>query len=190
MIQFIKEQIIHRFGIPQSITIDQGTMFTGDELTYFAKEQTIHRFGIPQSIIINQGTMFTGDELTYFAKDYGIQLIRSPPFYAQENGQAKVSNKVLIDILEKMLEDNLKYWHKILFETLWVDRTSKRDSTGISPYSLTYGQDEVLPMEVVVPSLKVSRQNDLNLQEYSAAMMMELEALDEKRLQALDHIMI
>ena len=48
----------------------------------------------------------------------------------------------------------------------------------------------MLPMEVVVPSLRVSRQNDLNPQEYSEAMMMELEALDRKRLQALDHIMI
>ena len=48
----------------------------------------------------------------------------------------------------------------------------------------------MLPMEVVVPSLWVSRQNGLNPQEYSEAMMMELEALDGKRLQALNHIMI
>ena len=48
----------------------------------------------------------------------------------------------------------------------------------------------MLPMEVVVHSLRVSRQNDLNPHEYSETMMMELEALDEKRLQALDHIMI
>ena len=32
VIQFIKEQIIHRFGIPQSITTDQGTMYIGDEM--------------------------------------------------------------------------------------------------------------------------------------------------------------
>ena len=38
----------------------------------------------------------------------------------------------------------------------------------------------VLPMEVVVPSLRVSRQNDLNPKEYSEVMMMELEALDGK----------
>ena len=47
----------------------------------------------------------------------------------------------------------------------------------------------MLPMEVVVPSLK-SKQNDLNPQEYSEAMIMELETLDGKRLQALAHIMI
>ena len=45
-------------------------------------------------------------------------------------------------------------------------------------------------MEVVVPSLRVFRQNDLNLQEYNETMMMELEALNGKRLQALDHIII
>ena len=48
----------------------------------------------------------------------------------------------------------------------------------------------MLPMEVIVPSLKVSRQDGLNPQEYSKAMMMELEALDGNRLQELNHIMI
>ena len=48
----------------------------------------------------------------------------------------------------------------------------------------------MLPMEVVVPSLRVSKHNDFNPQEYNEAMMMELKTLDGKRLQALDHIMI
>ena len=126
--------------------------------------------------------MFTRDEMTYFAKDYGIQLIRSTPFYSQANGQTKASNKVLINIMEKMLEDNTRDWHSILSEILWAYRTSKRDSTGVSPYSLTYGHDVVLPMELVVLSLRVSRKNGLNPQEYSEAMMMEIEALDGKNI--------
>ena len=40
----------------------------------------------------------------------------------------------------------------------------------------------MLPMEVVVSSLRVSIQNGLNPQEYSEAMMIELDALDGKRL--------
>ena len=50
--------------------------------------------------------------MNYFSKDYGIQLIRYTPFYAQTNGQEKASNKVLINILEKTLEDNPRDWHE------------------------------------------------------------------------------
>ena len=99
--------------------------------------------------------------MNYFVADYRIQLIRSTPFYAQSNGQAEASNKVVIGILEKMLEENLINWFKILSKTLWAYRTSKRSFTRVSPFSLTYGQDAVLPMEVVVPSLRVSRKNGL-----------------------------
>ena len=41
VIQFFKEQIIHRFGIRSSITTNQGTMFTGDEMTSFSKDYGI-----------------------------------------------------------------------------------------------------------------------------------------------------
>ena len=52
--------------------------------------------------------------MNYFAANYGIQLIISTPFYAQVNGQEEASNKVLIGILEKILEKNPKDWHMIL----------------------------------------------------------------------------
>ena len=105
----------------------------------FIKEHIIHRFGIPRSITTDQGTMFTKDEMNYFSKDYGIQLIISTPFYAQVNEQVEASNKVLINILKKMLEDSPRDWNKILPKTLWAYSTSERGSTWVSPYSLTYG---------------------------------------------------
>ena len=149
------------------------------DVIQFIKENIIQRFGIPQSITIDQGTMFIGEEINYFATDYEIQLIRSTHFYAQVYGQAKTFNKVLIGIFEKMLKENSRDWHKILSETLWAYRTSKRSSTGVSPFSLTYGQDAVLLMEIVVHSLRVSKKNGLTPQEYSEAMMMDLESVDD-----------
>ena len=63
-------------------------------------------------------------------------------------------------------------------------------STRVSPLSLTYGQYAVLLMEVVVPSLKVSRKNDLIPQEYNETMMMEVESVDARRMQAFNHMLV
>ena len=73
---------------------------------------------------------------------------------------------------------------------MWAYRRSKISSTRVNPFSLVYGQDAVLPMKVVVPSLRVSRLNDLTSQEYSKAMMMELESTNDRRIQTLNYMLI
>ncbi|XP_050211463.1 uncharacterized protein LOC126661652 [Mercurialis annua] len=84
----------------------------------FIKEEIIHQFGIPQSVTTDQGTMFTGKEMQEFATDYGIKLLTSKPYYAHANGQVESSNKIIINIVQKMLEENPRDWHRILSEAL------------------------------------------------------------------------
>ena len=41
-----------------------------------------------------------------------------------------------------------------------------------------------------MPSLRISKQNDLTPQDYSEAMMMELEYADNRRMQAFNHMLV
>ena len=41
MVDFVKEHIVYRFGIPQTITTNQGTMFTSKEFRDFATSMGI-----------------------------------------------------------------------------------------------------------------------------------------------------
>ncbi|XP_075478849.1 uncharacterized protein LOC142519705 [Primulina tabacum] len=80
----------------------------------FVKENIIHRFGIPESLTTNQRTILTGPDMRGFVEDYGIKLINLSPHYPQSNGKAEASNKVLIRILQKMMEENLRDWPRLL----------------------------------------------------------------------------
>ena len=61
---------------------------------------------------------------------YGIQLHHSSPYYPQENGQAKATNKTLIKILKKTCESNKFFdWPEKLIDALWAYRTSIRTPT-------------------------------------------------------------
>ncbi|CAL9011748.1 unnamed protein product, partial [Prunus brigantina] len=123
------------------------------------------------------------------AKAFKFKLLQSTPFYAQANGQAESSNKVIINIIRKMLEKNPKQWHEKLSETLWAYKTSKREATGMTPYALTYGHDAILPMEIAVQSLRIAHQHSLIGEDYSQAMLPERERLDASRIDTLNKLL-
>ena len=68
------------------------------------------------------------------------------------NSAVESTNKNLVKILMKMAETH-KDWHNKLPYALWAYRTSVRTSTGATPYSLAYGMEAVLPIEIEIPSL-------------------------------------
>ncbi|XP_038685728.1 uncharacterized protein LOC119985511 [Tripterygium wilfordii] len=92
-----------------------------------------------------------------------------------EADQAEVSNKVIISMLEKMMDDNPRVWQKIPPKVVWAYRMTKQSSTGTSPFYLTYGHDAMLPMEIAILSLRVARHNSFTVEDYSEAMVMKLE---------------
>ncbi|KAI5313166.1 hypothetical protein L3X38_042340 [Prunus dulcis] len=88
-----------------------------------------------------------------------------------------------------MLEENPRQWHEKLSETLWAYRISKREATGMTPYALTYGHDAILPMEIAVQSIRIAQQHNLVGEDYSQAMLLELEGMDASRIDTLNKLL-
>ncbi|KAF8403566.1 hypothetical protein HHK36_011670 [Tetracentron sinense] len=67
---------------------------------------------------------------------------------------------------------------------LWAYRTSYRTPTQATPYSLVYGVEAILPLERQISSLRIAIQEGLIGDDNTKLRLAELEALDEKRLEA------
>jgi hypothetical protein len=91
-----------------------------------------------------------------FAESLNIKLLSSSPYYAQANGQAESSNKTLIKLIKKKVEENPKRWHEVLSEALWAHRISKHSATKVTPFELVYGQEAILPIEVNLDALQIT----------------------------------
>lgn len=62
--------------------------------------------------MVDNATNFSSAEISFFYYDRGISLSHSSNYYPQGNGQAKSSNKNMINIMKKLVSENFKDWHK------------------------------------------------------------------------------
>jgi len=81
-------------------------------------------------------------------------LIHSTPFYPQGNGLAESSNKILIKIIKRLLENKKKSWDSKLKFSLWGDRVTTKRSLGVSPFQLVYGTKAIFPSQLALPVAK------------------------------------
>ena len=78
--------------------------------------------------------MFTSGEFEEFAANMGIKLLNSSLQYAQANGQAEASNKWIIKLIKRKIDEQPRRWHTTLNESLWAYRMACHGATKVSPY--------------------------------------------------------
>ena len=82
---------------------------------------------------------------------------------------------------------NYKDWHEMLPFSLHGYRTFVRTSTGATPFSLVYGMEAVLPIEVKIPSMRVLMEAKLIEAEWCQSRYDQMNLIEEKRMTALCH---
>ncbi|XP_070050808.1 uncharacterized protein [Nicotiana tomentosiformis] len=99
------------------------------------------------------------------------------------NGLAEAFNKILCNLLKKVVSKSKRDWNDRMEEALWAYRTTHRTPTQVTPYALIYGVEVVLPLERQILSLRLAIQEGITNEENARLRFVEFEALDEKRLE-------
>ena len=69
--------------------------------------------------------------------------------------QVEAINKIIKHHLKTKLEKHKGAWADQLLFELWSYRTTHITTTGETPYSLTFGMEVVVPVEIGIPSYRV-----------------------------------
>ena len=108
------------------------------------------------------------------------------PYRPKMNGAVEAANKNVKKIVAKMT-DTYKNWHEKLPFSLHAYWIAVRMSTRAIPFSLVYGMEAALPIEVKILSLRVLMEAKLEEVEWVQARYDQLNLIEEKRLKALCH---
>eukprot|EP00253_Pinus_taeda_P009950 PITA_09950 len=156
-----------------------------ENIIEFIDQFIITRFGLPSALIFDNASYFFGNTMTEFALKRGFKLKYSANYYLQGNGLAESTNKNLIRIIKRIVDQNQKNWHKFLVNALWADRITKKSLIDTSPFNLVYGKEVVLPTHLVIPSLSLIQYIDEVPTSSIQLRQMEIIKLEEQREQAM-----
>jgi hypothetical protein len=131
----------------------------------FIEKDLICRYSVPERVVTNNAQNFNGKMITELCTKWKIKHSNSSPYRPKMNGAVEAANKNIKKIVQKMVI-TYKDWHDWLPYALHAYRKAVRTSTGATPYSLVYGMEAVVPLEVEIPSLRVLMESRLEETEW------------------------
>ncbi|XP_019195710.1 PREDICTED: uncharacterized protein K02A2.6-like [Ipomoea nil] len=144
----------------------------------FLWKRVICRFGLPEHVVSDNGRQFDCQAFADFCRRHSIRHTKVSVAYPQANGQVENVNQTIVDGIWKKLEDIGGNWADELDRVLWAYRTTQRRATGESPFSLAYGFEAKVPVEVVEPTYWVRSYSD---EENEESLRIEKNFLEERR---------
>ncbi|XP_075640289.1 uncharacterized protein LOC142612043 [Castanea sativa] len=136
----------------------------------------VTRFGGPKILISDNGLQFNSKAFQRYYSELGIINRYSTPSYPQKNGQAEETNKSIVNGLKRRLDDLKARWTEELPSVLWAYRTIPRRSIGETPFSMNYGAEAVIPIEIGLPT---SRTEEFQVEKNNQLLCKHLDLIEE-----------
>jgi len=131
--------------------------------------------------VSDNGTQFASQQLCKLCIELGIKHVFASVEHPQTNGHVESANRVLLKGLKRRLEKAKGTWAEEVPRILWAYHTTPQFTTKEIPFSLVYGSDAMIPVEIQENS---SRFQNFVTEESNEGRKVNLDLLDEVREQA------
>ena len=136
---------------------------TKEKVAEFLRENIFYKFGYPRELVTDQRSQFASNLIEDLLAHHKIKHRTSTPYHPQANGHVEVTNRVLEEILTKVVSNNRKDWADCLVEATWAYNTTWKTTTGFTPYELVYGKKDMLSIDFKYNTFRLAAQLDLDL---------------------------
>ena len=98
---------------------------------------------------------FVNQSIDKLTNEFHIQHRKTTPHHPQVKDVVKVFNNILENTLTKICNVQRDYWDHKIPTFSWDYRTTCKRLTRQTPFRLVYGKQVVIPLEYIIPSLRI-----------------------------------
>ena len=154
---------------------------TTHKVQHFVWKKIVCRFGVPRRLVSDNGKQFASYQLGKLCIEIGIKQVFASVEHPLTNGQVEFANRVLVKGLKRRLEKAKGTWAEEVPRIVWAYHTTPQSTTRETPFSLVYGSDAMIPVEIQESS---PRFQSFVAEESNDERKVNLDLLDEVRKEA------
>jgi len=154
---------------------------TTHKIQHFVWKNIVCRFGIPKRLVSDNDTQFASQQLGKLCTELRIKQVFASVEHPQTNGQVESANRVLLRGLKRRLDKAKGTWTKEVHRIVWAYHTTPHSTTKETPFSLVYGSNAMIPVEI---QKNLPRFQNFVVEESNEERKVNLDLLDEVREEA------
>ena len=108
----------------------------------------IVHYGMPKRLHSDQGANFESRLIKELCDISGCQKSRTTPYHPQGNGMTERFNRSLLGMLGTLEPQQKADWKSHIAPLVHAYNCTRHESTGFTPYSLMFGRDPHLPVDL------------------------------------------
>ncbi|KRZ48246.1 Transposon Ty3-G Gag-Pol polyprotein [Trichinella nativa] len=128
------------------------TNMDADTVAKVLMEKYIAYIGALDCLHSDQGRSFEARVIRELYRLFDIKMTRPSSYHPQGNGQAERFNRILLDMMSSMCEENRQQWDEVLSFVMLSYNSSVNESTGVTPAIAIFGRELKLPLDIQMGS--------------------------------------